>query len=265
MNTRILTPVLMLAMLGGCAPRLATVVSQGELLRTDAPGAVEDARVEAEIERARLTDERLELNAMALAGCSPAVCDAITRGEVVLGMTGSEVLAATRTSHAAWETRSAGGASVMTPLTGAQGARDVSGQIALVSIRDGRVASFTYREPNGYRTVSTPADASYAGRSAAQAEALMRQGDEYAAAGDLELALRRYDQADVLRPGDPQTTLRIATTLDKQLRPIEAIMRYRLFTHQLELELIQARGEAAARMAEAIARAHERIVVLERR
>jgi hypothetical protein len=33
----------------------------------------------------------------------------------------------------------------------------------------------------------------------------------------------------------------------------------------MELELIGARGEAAARIAGAIARAHERIIVIERR
>jgi hypothetical protein len=79
------------------------------------------------------------------------------------------------------------------------------------------------------------------------------------------MALDRYDRADVIRPGDAETNLRIASTLDKQLRPLEAIMRYQLFIHQMELERIRARGEAAARIAEAIALAHQRIIVLERR
>ena len=113
--------------------------------------------------------------------------------------------------------------------------------------------------------VASPADATPAARAAAQADALLRQGDEYAAAGRLDLALDRYDRADVIRPGDSETTLRIASTLDKSLRPIEAIMRYQLFIHQMELEKINARGEAAAKIAEAIARAHERIIVLEQR
>ena len=89
---------------------------------------------------------------------------------------------------------------------------------------------------SGVRTVNSPEDATYAGRSAARADALLEQGDEYAAAGSLDLALQRYDQADILRPGHPETTLRIATTLDKSLRPMEATMRYQLFIHQLELE-----------------------------
>jgi hypothetical protein len=45
--------------LAGCAPRLARVVSQGELLRTDTPELVAQARVEGEMERERLTDARL--------------------------------------------------------------------------------------------------------------------------------------------------------------------------------------------------------------
>lgn len=97
------------------------------------------------------------------------------------------------------------------------------------------------------------------------ADEMLRQGDEYTAAGRLDLALERYDQADILRPDHAPTTLRIAQVLDKQLRPVEAVLRYRLFIHQLELERLRAEGEVAANIAEAIARAHERIVVLERR
>lgn len=97
------------------------------------------------------------------------------------------------------------------------------------------------------------------------AEELLRQGDEYTAAGRLDLALERYDQADILRPGDAQTNLRLAQVLDKQLRPLEALMRYRTFVHQMELERLRAEGDVAANIAEAIARAHERIIVLERR
>jgi hypothetical protein len=251
--------------LTGCAPRLAKVVSQGELLRTNTPEVVDQARLEGELERERLTEARLGATMAALSSCAPAVCEAITRGEVVLGMSEPQVLAATRTTPEAWEVRSSGFVTVMTPRHGDRGPRDAVAELAFVNIQGGRVASYTYSEPQGFRTIASPADAGFTGRAAAQAEALLRQGDQYAAAGDLALALQRYDQADVLRPGDAQTTLRIATTLDKQLRPIEAILRYRLFLHQLELERIQAHGEAAARMAEAIARAHERIVVLERR
>src|SRR5690606_24144476 len=98
-----------------------------------------------------------------------------------------------------------------------------------------------------------------------QADALVRLGDEYAAAGRLDLALQRYDQADVIRPGHAETNLRIASTLDKQLRPTEALMRYQMFLHQMELERVAVKGEVAANIAEAIARARERVIVLEQR
>jgi hypothetical protein len=58
---------------------------------------------------------------------------------------------------------------------------------------------------------------------------------------------------------------RIASVLDKQLRPIQARIQYELFLHRLEMEKIRARGEVAANIAEAIARARERIIVLEKR
>jgi len=248
-----------------CGPRLARVVANGEVLHLNTPEVVVQARVEGEMERERLLDSRMDAATAALSTCVGAICEAISRGEVTLGMSEAQVLAATRTTPEAWETRSNGRVTLMTSRPGYRGSSDAVAELAFVSIQNGAVSSYTYREPQGFRTVASPADATSAGRSAAQAEALLRQGDQYAAAGDLALALARYDQADILRPGDAQTTLRIATTLDKQLRPIEAIMRYQLFIHQLEIEKIQARGEAAARMAEAIARAHERIVVLERR
>ncbi len=94
---------------------------------------------------------------------------------------------------------------------------------------------------------------------------MLREGDAFALRGDFVGALNRYDRADVLRPNHGETTLRIARTLDKQLRPVEAELQYRRALQQLEIELLRAEGEVAARIAEAIARAHERIVVLERR
>jgi hypothetical protein len=57
---------------------------------------------------------------------------------------------------------------------------------------------------------------------------------------------------------------KIATLLDQQLRPIEALMRYKRFLHQMELERINAVGDAYAKQADAIARARERIIVLEK-
>jgi hypothetical protein len=251
--------------LAACAPPLARVTTNGQILPTQADEVVARARVEGEIARDQLAEQRAASTTAALATCAPEICTAISRGEVAIGMTEAQVLAATRTTPHAWDTRRNGRAMMMTGAHDGRGPRDAMAEIALVSFQNDVVASYTYREPQGFRTVASARDATFAGRSAAQADALLRQGDELTASGDLARALERYDQADILRPNHPETTLRIASTLDKQLRPIEAIMRYQLFIHQMELERIRAEGEVAASIAEAIARAHERIVVLERR
>jgi hypothetical protein len=260
----LLIPLLLLSACGG--PRLAPVTTNGEILPNRADPAIERARASGGAEQARLGEQRSSAGAAALAICSPAICDAVARGEVAIGMDETHVLAATRTTVDAWEIRPSGGVTLMTARLGSPTEpSDAVGKLAFVALQNGIVSSYTYREPNGFRMVASPADATLAGRAAAQADALLRQGDEFAAAGRLDLALDRYDRSDVIRPGDPETTLRIATTLDKQLRPIEAVLRYQLFLHQLELEKIGARGEAAARLAEAIALAQQRIIVLDRR
>jgi tetratricopeptide (TPR) repeat protein len=251
-----------------CGPRIKPVqpiMDNGQMLPNRAEETISIARQQGEMERARLQDEQAQTTAAALATCVGAICDAVSRGEVTIGMNEAQVLAATRTSITAWNLRGDTNAGVMMPRSANGGPRDVVGEVVSVSLQDGRVRAYTYREPQGFRTVTSAMDATAAGRAAARADALLLEGDEYALAGDLARALDRYDRADILRPNHPETTLRIATTLDKSLRPIEAILRYQLFIHQLELELIQARGEAAARIAEAITRAQERIIVLERR
>jgi hypothetical protein len=127
------------------------------------------------------------------------------------------------------------------------------------------VQVYSYREPHGLRVVTSAADATTDGRAIAMADALVREGDDYAARGELDAALDRYDRAHVLAGDDPRVTYRIATTLDKQLRPIEALIQYQLFLHQLELEKIDAVGRAYGHLADAIAHARERVIVLERR
>ena len=254
--------------LTACGPRirpLSPTMENGEILPSRSDEVVERARAEGEIGRERLLEQRAAAMTTALAECAPAVCEAITRGELALGMSEAQVLAATRTTPHAWDTRRSGGVMTMTSRPGIHSPSDRHAEIAFVHLRGDAVQSFTYREPQGFRTVASPADASFQGRSASQADALLAQGDEYLVAGRLDLALERYDQADILRPAHPETTLRIARTLDKALRPVEAVLRYRMFIHQMELEKIRAHGEVAASIAEAIARAHERIIVLERR
>jgi hypothetical protein len=268
MSTWKIAALAALATATACGPHirpLEQTIDNGEVLRPEGDAVVERARAEGELQRERLADQRAASVGTALASCTPEICEKIARGEVALGMTEAEVLAATRTTPQAWDTRGTDGVMMMTSRLDGDAPKDAVGRIAFISFRGGEVSSYTYREPQGFRTVSTPFDATFAGRAAARADALLEEGDNFAAAGSLDLALQRYDLADVLRPSHPETTLRIATTLDKSLRPIEAIMRYQLFIHQLEIEKINARGDAAAKIAEAIARAHERIIVLERR
>ena len=189
----------------------------------------------------------------------------VPRGEVALGMTEAQVLAATRTTDGAWSVRDAGATSVMVPASVTSAPRDVVGELAMLQLSNGRVSSYSYREAQGVRVVASASDATTAGRADALADMLLREGDDLVARGDFNGALNRYDRAQVLRMNDPVVDYRIATVLDKQLRPIEAQIRYRLFLHKLELEKIGAVGAANAQLAAAIAHAKERIVVLEKR
>src|SRR5690606_29244986 len=138
--------------------------------------------------------------------------------------------------------------------------RDAVGELGMIQLRNGRVASYSYNEAQGVRVVSNRADATTAGRASALAEMLLREGDDYVARGEFGMALNRYDRAQVLRPADPEIDYRIATVLDKSLRPVEALMRYQLFLHRLEIEKIQAVGEAYGNLANAIAHARERVI-----
>jgi len=134
----------------------------------------------------------------------------------------------------------------------------------MVTLEDGMVRSYAYREPQGLRLVASRADASSEGVARARAAALLREGDEMALAGRFDEALDRYDRADLVDPENPETTLKIARALDKALRPYEAQIRYQLFLHQMELERIRAHGEAYAHLSGAMIEARQRIIVLER-
>lgn len=215
-------------------------------------------------EREAIAGRRDSIMLIALSDCAPDVCAAVTRGEVSLAMNETQVLAATRTTYSAWSVRDAAGTTVMVPSSLSMLPEDIVGPVAMVQIRPGGVSTYGYREAQGIRVVSSPADATTEGRADALAEAMIREGDELAARGAFDAALNRYDRADILRPGDPMTTFRIATALDKQLRPIQALIQYQLFLHQLNLERIEAKGDADAKLAEAIAQARARIIFIER-
>jgi hypothetical protein len=258
------------AILGACAlmacngPR---VIHEGAVLATGArvptvDAAAASARPAADQQRMR--DAHDSAFAAASAACVPAVCAALARGELAIGMTEGEVRAATRSAPAAWSVRDAGGTSVMVAASLAKPPADAVGEVAMVQLREGRVASVSYREPQGVRVVQSAQDATAEGRARATAEALVREGDAYNAAGDRAAALDRYDRALVFLPDDAMLQYRIATLLDLQLRPIEALIRYQRFLNQLRIDRIDAIGNANAKLGEAIARAQQRILILER-
>ena len=239
-----------------------TVMKNGD--RVEAPTRALDAATTQSLE-ARLAgrERRDSLTAVAFANCAPSVCAALGRGELSLGMTEAQVLAATRSTDIAWTVRRSGGVSVLTPRDAEASPSDAVAPVALVQLAGGTVASITYREPQGLRTVSSAADASDANH--ARAAALVKEGDALAAAGEFTAALDRYDRASVVNRADAELQYKMAASLDKLLRPVEADLRYKLFLHQLEIQKIEAVGNANAKLADAIARARERIVVLEKR
>jgi Flp pilus assembly protein TadD len=151
---------------------------------------------------------------------------------------------------------------VLAPRDLEAGPRDAVAPVAFVQLAGGTVASLTYREPQGLRTVTTASDVTEANRM--RAVALTREGDALAGAGDFTAALERYDRASVVDRADAELQYKMATSLDKLLRPVEAKLRYRLFLHQLELQKIEAYGNANAKLADAMVRARERIIVLDR-
>jgi hypothetical protein len=202
------------------------------------------------------------LTAVAFAACVSSSCGALSRGEVALGMSEAEVLVTTRSSALAWTARRSGGVTVLAPRDADGPPHDAVAPLALVQLANGAVVSFTYREPQGLRTVTTAADVSSA--NLVRAAALAREGDAMAAAGDFTAALERYDRASVLNRSDAELEYKMAAALDKLLRPREAELRYRLFLNRLELDRISAYGDANAKLSAAIMAARERIVVLEK-
>lgn len=263
-----LAPTLFISAIAACAnPKRVheepiTIMRNGE--RVETPIRAIDAATTQSVEaRIQGRERRDSIAAVAFVECASATCAALGRGEIALGMTEAQVLAATRSTELAWTARRSGGVRVLAPRDADAGPRDAIGPVALVQLAGGTVSSLTYREPQGLRTVNAVADVADANR--VRAEALVREGDALAAAGDFTAALERYDRASVVSRADAELHYKMATSLDKLLRPIEASLRYRLFLHQLELQKIEAVGNANAKLAEAIAHAQQRIVVLDRR
>lgn len=223
----------------------------------DASGAIA-------MDRMRLRQSADSVNAAALASCSPAHCESIARSEIAIGMNEAQVMAAARSAPQAWMVRRGEGFSVMVPAVRSASPSDRSGEIVMVQMDRGAVAVISRRGPQGIMVVSRPQDASQQAQARATAEALVREGDDLVASNDLAGALNRYDRASVLDPDAPEIEYKAARLLDLQMRPQEALMRYQRFLLSMDIERIRAQGEASARMAEAIALAQQRIVVLER-
>ena len=209
--------------------------------------------------------QRDSIESAALSSCTPAICNALARGEVVIGMSTSQVLAATRTTPQAWSGRVSGATSFMTPINVDGTQRDAVGSIMSVQLANDRVTGVSFRERSGFRFMTTFADTGSVARQRSIAELLVREGDEFIAAGDRTNALERYDRALVMKGDDAMLNFKVAQLLDQQLRPVEAVMRYQRFLLSLDLQRIEAQGNQNAKLAEAIALAQQRIVVLERR
>lgn len=254
------------ALLAACAPypqriKDAPIMENGRKLPSADAAALGAA---TEIERTRAKALMDSLFAAASAGCEPAACTAVSRGELLLGMSETQVYAASRSTPAAWSVRRSGSTAVMVPASAFAPPRDANGAVAMVLFDGARVREFAYRETQRLRVVTRAEDATAQARSRAVAAALAREGDDLVVANDLAGALDRFDRASVLAPNDPDIQFRTARILDLQLRPLEALMRYQRFLHSLDLERIKAHGEANAKLAEAIALARQRIIVLEK-
>jgi hypothetical protein len=201
--------------------------------------------------------------AIATRTCAPGVCDAIGRGEITLGMTADQVMAAAKTGPQAWVVRRFDGFGTMVPASPNASPSDRVGQVMVVQFSGGTSAVVSRRGPQGIMVVSNPQDETSQARARAQAEALVREGDDLVASNDMNGALNRYDRASVLDPDQPEIEYKAARLLDLQLRPQEALMRYQRFLLSMELERIKAQGQANAALAEAMVLAQQRIVVLQ--
>ncbi len=269
MNTTVKTSVLLSAgvLLAACnGPRRIRerpIMTNGE--RTSSQERIiAGAAADGYSDNTMLTQARDSVYAKAVATCRGTICASVVKGEISLGMTPAQAMAATRTAPAAWTLRESGAATVMVPRVLGNSPRDATGEVVMVQFDDDRVNAVSYREMQGIRVISSAADTTTEGRATAMADALIREGDQFNAAGDRARALDRYDRALALKRADAMLEYKVATMLDLQMRPVEAQIRYKRFLQSLEIERIRAQGDANAQMAEAIARAQQRLIVLER-
>ena len=259
------TALLVLAA-AACAPYPQRVREQPIMVNGDKVIAAEGALAApaTEAERLSLQASMDSIYAIATTGCAPPLCESIARGEIAMGMTEAQVYAASHSLPQVWAVRRGGGSAVMVPFRPSVAPRDRVGEIVMVQIAEGGVAVVSRRGPQGILVASRATGTDDVAQNKAAAVALVREGDDLVASNDLDGALNRYDRASVLDPEAADPQYKAARLLDLQLRPQEALMRYQRFLLSLEIERIQAKGEANAKMAEAIAMAQQRILILER-
>lgn len=252
--------------LAACAPYPQRIRQEPVIANNDRVPAADASTAAGAIaaERQAMKATVDSIYAVATAGCSMAVCESIARGEVQIGMNETQVYAATRTTPSAWVVRRTNGDAVMVPATPSAAPSDKVGEFVMVQLDGGRSAVLSRRGPQGIMVASRSQDAGAAAQAKEAAAALIREGDDLVASNDLAGALNRYDRASVLDPDAPETQYKAARLLDLQLRPQEALMRYQRFLLSLDIERIKAQGDANAKMAEAIAMAQQRIVILEK-
>ena len=253
-------------LVAACAPypqrvREAPIMVNGDRVVAAEGGMAAPA---TEAERVALRASMDSIHALATAGCAPEVCANISRGEISIGMNETQVYAATRSVPRAWSVRRAGASAVMVPWSPSAAPRDRVGELVMVQMEAGRAAVVSRRGPQGILVASRTSDMGDLAQAKAAAAALVREGDDLVMSNDMDGALNRYDRASVLDPDASETQYKAARLLDLQLRPQEALMRYQRFLLSLDIERIQAHGEANAKMAEAIAMAQQRIVILEK-
>jgi len=169
------------ATLAGCnGPR---VVQEAPVLMTGdrvpmADDVIVDAQAREVAARAVRQSEHDAVTARAIAGCTPAICDAIGRGEVALGMTSAQVMAATRSAPDAWSVRRTANSVVMTPASLDALPTDAQGQLAIVQFDGDVVSSVSRRDRTGLRVESRAADTTRTARAAAVTNAIVREGDD---------------------------------------------------------------------------------------
>ena len=113
-----------------------TVMRNGD--RVESPTrTVDGATTQALEARIAGRERRDSLTAVAFANCAADVCAALGRGEVSLGMTEAQVLAATGTTDIAWMTRRSGGVDVLSPRDADAAPSDAVGPLALVQLSGG--------------------------------------------------------------------------------------------------------------------------------